>query len=423
MRRTAVVIGAGLIGTTTAWFLAQRDFDVTVVERRAGPGLETSFANGGLLTPSQADPWNAPGILARAIRWLGRENSPLLLRPRAVPGMFGWGWRFLRASRPGPHLQATRAILQLALYSLRTQDALDEQLALDYHRLHHGTLKIFRDRRALAETRELIEQLHPLGLEARVLEPQAAAELEPLLADTADELVGAVHYPKDGSGDAYQFTVAMQRHAAEAGVQFRFNTDISGFQADNHSVTTLRSSQGDIHADAYVVAAGSYSPKLTRPLQLQLPVYPAKGYSLTFSTSPTRQLQVPVVDFEQKVVITPLGDRVRIAGTAEFNGYDTEVNLKRSTATLQQALRLLPKLAEDAAGEGKVTYWTGLRPMTCDGPPILGETPYTNLYLNTGHGPLGWTLCAGSAQLVADIVAGNQPAVNPEDYSFRRFSR
>ncbi|MBU6421693.1 MAG: D-amino acid dehydrogenase [Gammaproteobacteria bacterium] len=423
MRRTAVVIGAGLIGTTTAWFLAQRDFDVTVVERRAGPGLETSFANGGLLTPSQADPWNAPGILARAIRWLGRENSPLLLRPQAVPGMLGWGWRFLRASRPRPHLQATRAILQLALYSLRTQDTLDEQLALDYHHLHHGTLKIFRDRRALAETRELIEQLRPLGLEARVLDPKAAAKLEPLLADTADELFGAVHYPKDGSGDAYQFTAAMQQHAAKAGVQFRFNTDISGFQADNKSVSTLRSSQGDIHADAYIVAAGSYSPKLTRSLQLPLPVYPAKGYSLTFRTSPARQLQVPVVDFEQKIVITPLGDRVRIAGTAEFNGYDTEVNLKRSTATLQQALRLLPKLAEDAAGEGKVTHWTGLRPMTCDGPPILGATPYTNLYLNTGHGPLGWTLCAGSAQMVADIVAGRQPAVNPEDYSFRRFSR
>lgn len=423
MKRTAVVIGAGLIGTTTAWFLAQRDFDVTVVERQTGPGLETSFANGGLLTPSQADPWNSPGILARALRWLGRENSPLLLRPQAVPGMLGWGWRFLRASRPGPHLHATRAILRLALYSLRTQDALDAQLALDYQRLHRGTLKIFRERRALAETRELIEQLRPQGLEARMLEPQAAAELEPLLADTAEDLVGAVHYPNDGSGDAYLFTVAMQRHAAEAGVRFRFNTEISGIQTDRDSVTMLHSNQGDIHADAYVVAAGSYSLKLTRPLQLPLPVYPTKGYSLTFRTSPARQLQVPVVDFEQKIVITPLGDRIRIAGTAEFNGYDTEVNLKRSTATLQQALRLLPSLAEDAAEADKVTHWTGLRPMTCDGPPILGATPYPNLYLNTGHGPLGWTLCAGSAQLVADIVAGQQPAVNPEDYSFCRFSR
>ena len=423
MKRSAVVIGAGLIGTTTAWCLAQRDFDVTVVERREGPGLETSFANGGLLTPSEADPWNAPGTFGRLLRWLGRENSPLLLRPRAVPGMLHWGWRFLRASRPEPHLSSTQATLRLALYSLRTLDALDEQLKLDYQHLRRGTLKIFRERQALHETQRLADELRPLGLDSRLLGPDAAVAMEPLLADASGDLVGAIHYPQDSCGDAYLFTAAMQRHAAAAGVKFRFNTEISGIQMQTRSIQALHSNQGDIQAEVYVVAAGSYSRKLLRPMQISLPIYPVKGYSLTFPAMPGRQLHVPVVDFEQKIVVTPLGDRVRIAGTAEFNGYDTAANPVRSTASLRQALKLLPKLAENAAGEGSVTHWTGLRPMTCDGPPILGATPYTNLYLNTGHGPLGWTLCAGSAQLVADIVAERPPAVNPQDYSFYRFSR
>lgn len=422
MKRSAVVIGAGLLGTTTAWFLAQRDFDVTVVERRAGPGLETSFANGGLLTPSEADPWNAPGTFGRLLRWLGRENSPLLLRPRALPGMLRWGWRFLRASRPQPHLRSTEATLRLALYSLATLDALDQQLALDYQHLHRGTLKVFRKRRGLLETQRLAERLRPLGLDSRVLDRDAAVALEPLLADAAQDLVGAIHYPHDGSGDAYLFTAAMQRHAATAGVRFQFDTEISSVQAGVRSIQVLHSNHGDIQADVYVLAAGSYSPQLTRPLHLSLPIYPVKGYSLTLQATPGRQLRVPVVDFEQKIVIAPLGERIRIAGTAEFNGYDTAANLARSSACLRQALALLPKLAEDAVGEGKVTHWTGLRPMTCDGPPILGSTPYENLYLNTGHGPLGWTLCAGSAQLVADLVAGRAPALDPRDYSLERFN-
>lgn len=421
MKPTAVVIGAGLIGTASAWFLAERGFDVTVVERRAGPGLETSFANGGLLTPSEADPWNAPGTLGRLLRWLGRENSPLLLRPRAIPGMLRWGWNFLRASRPTPHLRSTESILQLALYSMRTLDELDKQLALDYCRLSRGTLKIFRDRHALEETRRLADRLRPMGLDSRLLEPEAAAELEPLLADAMHDLVGAIHYPQDGSGDAYQFTAGLQQRAAAAGVRFLFDTEITQIRASNHTIKSLQSSKGDIQAKVYVLAAGSYSPQLTRTLQLRLPIYPVKGYSLTFTATRDQQLQVPVVDFEQKIVITPLGNRVRIAGTAEFNGYDTILNPARSTGSLHKALKLLPKLAGSTSEEGQVTHWTGLRPMTWDGPPILGATPYSNLYLNTGHGPLGWTLCAGSARLVADIVAGRQPAVNPQDYSFHRF--
>lgn len=422
MKTTVAVIGAGLMGTTTAWFLAQRGFDVTVLERRDGAGLETSFANGGLLTPSEADPWNAPGTLGRVLRWIGHEDSPLLLRPLAIPTMLGWGIKFLRASSPAPHQRATEAILKLALYNLRVLAELDERLPLKYDRLHNGTLKIFRDRKAFQATQELADGLRPLGLESKALTPREAVELEPWLQQAAPHLAGAVHYPQDGSGDAYQFTRCMQEQATAAGVKFRFGTNVLRMRVEGMQIRALEVSGDEIVADRYVLAAASYSPLLAQALQLRLPIYPVKGYSVTLGPVSGAQLRVPIVDFEQKVVVTPLGKRLRIAGTAEFNGYDTRPNQKRSGSALRQATQLLPQLAQAAEeGEG-VTHWTGLRPMTCDGPPILGATRYANLFLNTGHGPLGWTLAAGSARLVADVMAGNTPEIEVAAYSAARFS-
>ncbi|MGA9853430.1 MAG: D-amino acid dehydrogenase [Gammaproteobacteria bacterium] len=420
MKRTAVVIGAGLIGTTTAWYLAERDFDVTVVERREGPGLETSFANGGLLTPSEADPWNAPGTFLRLLRWLGREDSPLLLRPRALPGMLRWGIEFLRASRPVPHLRATETILNLALYSLRALNELGQQVSLEYERLSTGTLKIFRERSALQRTLLIADRLRPLGLESRLLQPSDAVALEPLLENISKRLVGAIHYPDDASGDAYLFTRELQRHAAAAGVKFRFDTAVKEIRSGGARIRSLSTSKGEFSADAYVLSAGSYSPQLVQPLKLRLFIYPVKGYSVTLTPANGRSLRIPIVDFEQKIVITPLGKRLRIAGTAEFNGYDTLANPARSGSTLRQAIGLLPGF-EDAVEEGSVTHWTGLRPMTCDGPPILGTSPYANLFFNTGHGPLGWTLCAGSARAVADLMAGRQPEIDLSGCNYSRF--
>lgn len=422
MKPTVAVIGAGLMGTTTAWFLAERGFDVTVLERRDGAGLETSFANGGLLTPSEADPWNAPGTLGRLLRWMGHEDSPLLLRLRAVPAMLGWGIKFLRASAPAPHQRATEAILSLALYNLRVLAELDRQLLLKYDRLHNGTLKIFRDRKAFQETQKLADRLRPLGLESKSLTPREAVELEPWLQQAAPHLAGAIYYPQDGSGDAYQFTRGMQEQAVAAGVKFRFGTAGVRLRAEGTRIRALEMADGEIVADRYVLAAGSYSPQLAKSLQIPLPIYPVKGYSVTLGPVSGTQLRVPIVDFEQKVVVTPLGKRLRIAGTAEFNGYDTRPNQKRSASALRQAAQLLPELAKVATqGEG-VTHWTGLRPMTYDGPPILGASRYANLFLNTGHGPLGWTLSAGSARLVADIVAGHTPEIETAPYSIARFS-
>lgn len=420
MKHDVVVIGAGLIGTTTAWYLAERGLNVTVVERRESPGLETSFANGGLLTPSEADPWNAPGTLGRMLHWLGREDSPLLLRPQALPGMLGWGLKFLRASRPAPHLRSTLATLRLALYSLSSLNELGQQLALSYDRLSNGTLKIFRDPIALKHSLELADNLRHSGLESRGLNPREAVGLEPLLENVSNQLVGAIYYPGDGSGDAHRFTRELQAHALAAGVKFHFNTPVSRITTQGRRVQALLTEEGEIRADHYVLAAGSYSPQLARPLQLQLPIYPVKGYSVTVTPTIDHGLHVPLVDFEQKIVITPLGKRLRIAGTAEFNGYDSTLNPSRTENILRQATAIFPWLS-DSRKSGEVTHWTGLRPMTCDGPPILGVSPYPNLFFNTGHGPLGWTLGAGSARCVADMVAGLEPAFDMAAYSLNRF--
>ncbi|MGA9854211.1 MAG: D-amino acid dehydrogenase [Gammaproteobacteria bacterium] len=420
MKRDVVVIGAGLIGITTAWYLAKRGFNVTVLERRDSCGIETSFANGALLTPSEADPWNAPGTLVRLLRWLGREESPLLLRPRALPGMLDWGLKFLRASRPAPYLRSTIANLRLAIYSLGILDELEKELSLNYDRLHSGTLKIFRDRKALNQALELAAVLRPLGLEARPLSPEEAIGLEPMLESVSQQLVGAIYYPKDGSGDAYRFTCEMHAHALAAGVNFHFNTSVSQIHARGRCIQALHTEQGEISADHYVLAAGSHSPQLVRGLGLKLPIYPVKGYSVTVTSASSHNLGTPLVDFEHKIVLAPLGKRIRIAGTAEFNGYDTTLNPKRGANILRQAISILPWLAE-AAQQGKVTHWAGLRPMSCDGPPILGACSFTNLFLNTGHGPLGWTLGAGSARCVADLVAGLKPAIDMSAYSVGRF--
>lgn len=418
MARKALVIGGGLMGVTSAWYLAERGFEVTVLERREAAGLETSLANGGLLTPSQSDPWNAPGTWLYLLR-LWREDSPLLLRPRAIPGMWRWGLRFLASSRAAPWWRATEANLRLGLYSLQALRELRGSLALDYPHLDTGTLKIFRDADAFEDSATLARSLAPLGLQHRELGADEAAALEPALAPVAEALVGAIHYPDDGSGDAHLFTCALERAAVKAGAQFRYGVAVTGFRRGQGGIAAVATTEGELTADAYVLAAASVSTELAAPLGLKLPIYPVKGYSATLRLPQGQALGVPLVDFEQKLVITPLGDRLRIAGTAEFAGFDTRPNPRRSAHLVRQAARLLPAIAKTS----EVQHWNGFRPMTADGPPLLGATPYPNLYLNAGHGPLGWTLCAGSSRAVADLAAGRTPDIDLAAYSLARFDR
>ncbi len=423
MARTALVIGGGLIGVSTAWFLAERGFAVTLLERREGAALETSYANGGLITPSQSDPWNAPGTLMHLLSWLGREDSPLLLRPRALPGMWRWGLKFLLASRAAPWWRATEANLRLGLYSAECLSVLREQLDLKYDDLRAGTLKVFRESYALERSATLAGSLAPAGLSHRVLSPAEAVVLEPLLEPVSAGLAGAIHYPRDQSGDAHAYTCALEQHARLAGVQFMYGTGLQRFVVQRGRISAALTTRGPLTADSYVLAAGNACPELLAPLRIQLPMYPVKGYSVTIAAQAWRRpLSVPLVDFENKMVLTPLGARLRIAGTAEFNGFDTRLNPRRGGSILARALGLIPEIAEQVEAGG-VQHWAGLRPMTSDGPPILGATPCANLFLNTGHGPLGWTFGAGSGRIVADVVAGRQAEIDLAGLDYARYAR
>lgn len=422
MARSALVLGGGIIGTTTAWYLAERGFDVTVLERRDSVGLETSFANGGLLTPSQADPWNAPGTAIKLFKWLGREDSPLLLRPRALPGLAGWGLRFLLASRRPAYERAAETSVRLGLYSVKALDELRELLDLRYDERLAGTLKIFQSQAALDESVALADLLARHGLRYEALSADAAVEREPALAPIRAELAGGILYPADESGDAFKFTEGMAAAARAAGVDFRFGTTIRRLRRGTGGIAAIETDRGEFSADAYVLAAGCHSRALGAACGLRLPIYPAKGYSVTvpfdgWDGAP----MIPLVDFERKLVLTPLGYRLRIAGTAEFAGYDTRLNPARGGSILQQALNILPEFAP-RVDEKRVTHWTGLRPLTPDGPPILGETSCRNLFVNVGHGPLGWTFAAGSSRIVADLVAGREPEIALDGLRYKRFS-
>jgi D-amino-acid dehydrogenase len=421
MTQSALVIGGGIIGTTTAWYLAERGFDVTVLERRDGVGLETSFANTGLLTPSQADPWNAPGTALKLLKWLGREDSPLLLRPRALPGMASWGLRFLLASRRQAYERAARASLKLGLYSVRALDELREKLALDYDHRLRGTIKIFRQAASLDDSVQLAQFLERGGLRYDALDAAGAVELEPALAPVREKLAGAIHYPADESGDAFKFTRELAAAAKRNGVQFRCTTTVNRIRRGPNGIAAVETDGGAHTADAYVLTAGCHSRALARRCGLKLPIYPAKGYSTTtplgnWNNPPA----TPVVDFERKIVVTPLGDRLRVGGTAEFTGYDLNLTATRCDNVLRQALDIFPDYARHVDHQ-QVRRWAGLRPMTPDGPPIIGATPCKNLFVNTGHGPLGWTFAAGSSRLTADLVAGNKPGINLEGLGYDRF--
>jgi D-amino-acid dehydrogenase len=419
MARTALVIGGGLLGVTSAWYLQERGFAVTVLERREATALETSYANGGLITPSQSDPWNGPGTALNLIKWLGRDDSPLLLRPGALPGMWRWGLEFLASSRMKYWWPATEANLRLGLYSAAALRELRAQLKLDYQHLSRGTLKVFRNAEYLEASSLLARSLAPIGLNHRLLSAEEAVQLEPLLGAMSGELAGAIHYPDDESGDAHIFCRELEARACEAGVQFRFGTEITRIVPGPANITGLRTAKEMLQADVYILAAASFSPALVAPLGVRLSVYPVKGYSVTLPATGVT-LGLPLVDFEHKIVVTPLGDRLRVAGTAEFAGFSSAANPGRSANIVTHAMRLLPQLAGRVRPED-IQYWNGLRPMTADGPPLVSRTRYRNLFVNTGHGPLGWTMAAGSSRALADLVSGREPELPLEAYSVGRF--
>ena len=404
-----LVLGAGVIGTASAWYLAQAGHDVSVIDRHDGAGMETSFANGGQISAAHAEPWAKPSIVPKILRWLGREDAPLLFRPRADLAQWMWGLRFLAECWPGRFEQNTRTLSGLAAYSGECLRALRNRTGLRYDEISRGILHFTTSEADFEALAHHAEAMRALGQLREVKSVAECVALEPALKDSRERIFGGVYTPEDESGDAHKFTVELARLAQEKGVRFKLG-DIAGLDAANGEVRGVRLQDRTESADAYVVALGSYSPLLLRTIGMSIPVYPLKGYSITLPLSPADATAAPTVsltDEGHKIVISRLGNRLRAAGTAELTGYDRSVNEVRCNAILRRIGELFPGLG----GIGTVDRWAGLRPATPNNVPIIGRTRLRNLYLNTGHGTLGWTLACGSGRALADLVSGRKPDV------------
>jgi len=406
-----VVLGAGVVGVAGAWYLAAAGHEVTVIDRQPGAGLETSFANGGQISAGHAEPWAKPAVVSNILHWLGREDAPLLFRPRADWAQWRWGLRFALECFPGRFERHSRTLAGLAAHSRECLRALRADLGLRYDHLERGILQFATRRRDFDEMARHAEAMHALGVKREVKSAAECLALEPALQHSVDPVVGGVYDPNDESGDAFRFTTELARVCASRGVAFQFGKAMKKIERSAEAVSGVRLDDGElISADAYVVSLGSYSPLLLAPLGVRIPVYPLKGYSITLPLGPAESTAAPSVsltDEAYKIVISRLGNRLRAAGTAELTGYDTSVNALRCAAIARRIRELFPGLGAITTVEN----WAGLRPATPNNVPVIGRTKLRNLYLNTGHGTLGWTLACGSGSVLADLVSGRQPRV------------
>ena len=412
-----LVLGAGVVGTTSAWYLARAGHQVTVIDRQPTVGNETSFANGGQISVSHAEPWANPHVLRQVLKWMGREDAPLLWRWRADPAQLAWGLRFLGECLPGRTRANISAIVAMALYSRGCLRTLRDELGLQYDQREGGILHIYTDTREFAAAVEAARVMRGLGLDRDTVDVDKCLKIEPALADARHLLVGGDYTRSDESGDAHKFTRALAEHARAAGVEFRFGMTVDRIANGGAKIAgvVVRGDDGAelLTADAYVVALGSYSPLLLKPIGINLPVYPAKGYSATLTLAEGSQAPtVSLTDDERKLVFSRLGNRLRVAGTAEFNGYNLDLNPVRCQALVDRTRQLFPRL--EIVGEP--AFWCGLRPATPSNVPAIGRTSYRNLWLNTGHGTLGWTMACGSAASLAEMISGRLPE---PDFPFR----
>jgi D-amino-acid dehydrogenase len=417
-----LVLGGGVIGVTTAWFLARDGHEVNLVERERGVALGTSYANGAMIHTSLVDPWNEPGIALKLLRWIGRDDAPAVLRPKAIPGMLGWGLAFLRNATAERHRRHTLINLRLALLSAEALKEVRRETGIEHDQREHGILKVLREPAALDAGAAHATMLAGEGeVPFRVLDRAAVLALEPALAEGGDGIHGGILFPEDESGDCHLFTRRLADAFERAGGTLRLGSTVERIEGEGGRITGLIADGTRLEADAYVLAAGWSSPALGRRLGLRLPVQPVKGYSITAPRGGWNEApQIAVVDETLKIGIVPLGERLRLAGSAEFTGADLSLNRRRSDYIWQTALKVYPALARHA-DPSAVERWTGLRPMTPDGPPILGPTRYRNLFLNTGHGHLGWTFACGSAQVIAALVAGQKPPITLDGLTLDRF--
>ncbi|MGN1289863.1 MAG: D-amino acid dehydrogenase [Bradyrhizobium sp.] len=413
-----LVLGSGVIGVTSAYYLARAGHEVTVIDRQPKPALETSFANAGEVSPGYSSPWAGPGVPVKAVKWLLMKHGPLVIRPKLDPVMWLWLLKMLRNCTTARYAVNKSRMIPIAEYSRDCLQALRSEIGIRYDERAKGTLQLFRYQSQLDGTGDDIAVLKQYGVPFEVLDREGCIAAEPALAGVKQKFAGGLRLPHDETGDCHMFTQALALEAEKIGVRFNFNVGIDGLNADATRITGVATSAGMMTADAYVLALGSYSPHLVRPLGISLPVYPVKGYSITVPIKDASGApESTVMDESYKVAITRLGDRIRVGGTAEISGYSTKLYAARR-ATLDHSLTDLFPRGGDLPN---ATFWCGLRPMTPDGPPVIGATRFANLHLNTGHGTLGWTMACGSGRVLADMLSGKKPEIDTKELSIKRY--
>ena len=415
-----LVLGGGVIGVTTAYYLARAGHEVEVVDRQPGPALETSHANAGEVSPGYSAPWAGPGIPLKAIKWLLMKHSPLVVRPQLDPAM----WRFMLAmlancTERAYALNKSRMV-PIAEYSRDCMKALRAETGIAYDERTQGTLQLFRTQAQLDGIAKDVEILKQYGVPFEVLDRAGFCRVEPALRLTQQKFVGALRLPGDETGDCFLFTTRLAEMAGKLGVRFRWETAIDGLQAAGGRIVGVRTRAGELRADAVVLALGSYSTALLAPLGIRIPVYPVKGYSITVPiTDAAAAPESTIMDETHKVAVTRLGDRIRVGGTAELAGFDTALRASRRRTLEHVVSDLFPRGGDVA----QASFWSGLRPMTPDGTPIVGATPYANLYLGTGHGTLGWTMAAGTGRVLADVISAGTPEIALDGLTMARYPR
>ncbi|EMH4029851.1 D-amino acid dehydrogenase small subunit [Klebsiella oxytoca] len=413
-----VILGSGVVGVASAWYLAKAGHEVTVIDRQPGPALETSAANAGQISPGYAAPWAAPGVPLKAIKWMFQRHAPLAIRLDGSSFQLNWMWQMLKNCNTEHYMTNKGRMVRLAEYSRDCIKALRQETGIQYEGRQGGTLQLFRTQQQFENAAKDIAVLEDAGVPYKLLEASQLASVEPALAQVAHKLTGGLQLPNDETGDCQLFTQQLAKMAEQAGVTFLFNRSVDRLLVEGDKIAGVQCGTEVFKADSYVVAFGSYSTALLRGL-VSIPVYPLKGYSLTIPI--TDEASAPfstVLDETYKIAITRFDQRIRVGGMAEIVGFNTQLEQKRRE-TLEMVVRdLYPNggRVEDA------TFWTGLRPMTPDGTPIVGRTSLKNLYLNTGHGTLGWTMACGSGQLLSDLMSGITPAIPSDDLAVARYS-
>ncbi|MGH6807576.1 MAG: D-amino acid dehydrogenase [Ensifer adhaerens] len=412
------ILGAGVIGVTSAYYLAKAGHEVTVLDRQSGPALETSFANAGEISPGYASPWAAPGIPQKALKWLFMKHAPLIIRPMVDAATWRWMTAMLRNCTSARYTVNKGRMVRLAEYSRDCLIALREETGIAYDHRTQGTLQLFRTAKQLDGIGKDIEVLKADGVPFEVLDPAGCVTAEPGLQPVLDKIVGGLRLPNDETGDCFKFTNELQKRAEALGVQFRFGVDIRRLRQEGNRVVAVETAEGEIRSDIFVAALGSYTPALLKPLGLRLPVYPVKGYSITVPiVDETRAPVSTIMDETYKIAITRLGDRIRVGGMAEIAGFSNDLPQTRR-ATLEHSVE---DLFGGAGNQKEATFWSGLRPMTPDGTPVVGATRFANLFLNSGHGTLGWTMACGSGRVLSDLISGTKPEIETAGLAISRY--